>query len=703
MLVTFSRKLYKTEHINELVGETVVYRPRFLPFHTADGVLGWGLKNSSRFARQHAQRRGIPYVAVEDGFLRSYGLGVDQQPPLSLIRSDLGVYYDATQSTAMELAITEAAGDLALDRQGQGVVDFIRAAGLSKYNTGAPLNLPVLQNRRQRVLVVDQTLGDASIERGLASAEQFLKMLDAAINENPDSEIWLKIHPDVIAGKKRSCFDLRCLPDSINVLDRDYDPDSVLQYFSHIYVVTSQMGFDALLRGKRVSCFGMPFYAGWGLTDDRQVCERRNSQVSLNALAAVVFLELPRYRSLAAGIPGNFFSVADFIVRQRKARSYWDAIVDKPQGHGSENTAWSGRVFCFGFRFWKHEHVRPFFGQGARLHFVRTVKQAEALGICQSDRIAVWGQKGRDKVGTLAAKLDLPVVTVEDGFIRSVGLGSDFIPPMSLVFDSEGIYFDPGRRSRLQAILSSAEFDEQLLRRARSVRERICYQNITKYNVGKNVRLERPAGFDTIIFVPGQVEDDASIKKGTDNIRTNLKLLEAVRRDNPSAYIIYKPHPDVAARNRKGRLRFSSVIQVCDEVAITGDVLSYIQLADEVHTMTSLSGFDALMRNKKVVVYGRPFYAGWGLTVDKLTFADRNRRLDLDQLVAASLLLYPRYWDKRVKGFVECETILDRVCEQRSSHRYRLLLSGSGRRLRRWWSFSRSVLNSAVPQGTSSS
>lgn len=698
MLVTFSRKLYKTEHLDELVGEAVIYRPRFLPFHSADGVLGWGVKNSSRFAQHHAQRKDIPYVAIEDGFLRSYGLGVDQEPPLSLIRSERGVYYDATQSTSMELAITEAAGDQELETQGQDVVDLIRSAGLSKYNTGAQLMLPPCRTDQQRILVVDQTLGDASIEKGLASTEQFPKMLDAAIRENPDAEIWLKIHPDVIAVKKRSCFDLQNLPEKVNVLSGSYDTDSVLRHFTQVYVVTSQMGLDALLRGKRVSCFGMPFYAGWGLTDDRLVCERRGVNVSLNALAAVVFRKLPRYRSIEFGHPGNFHSVAEFIKRQRAARRFWEAISDKPNGNVKKNTPWSGRVFCFGFRFWKHEHVRPFFGQDTKIHFVRTIKQAEALGICRSDRVAVWGQKGRDKVGALADKLGLPVVTVEDGFIRSVGLGSDFIPPMSLVFDSEGIYFDPSRRSNLETLLISTEFDEPLLKRARTVRERICSQSITKYNVGQNIRLRRPVGFSTIIFVPGQVEDDASIKKGTDNIRTNLQLLEAVRRENPSAYIIYKPHPDVAATNRKGRLSSSRVIKVCDEVAVTGDVLSYIQLADEVHTMTSLSGFDALLRNKKVVVYGRPFYAGWGLTIDKLSFAGRNRTLELDELVAASLLLYPRYWDKRINGFVECEAILDRICEQRSQKRYRLFLSGSGRLMRRWWSFSCSILRYITPQ-----
>ncbi len=61
---------------------------------------------------------------------------------------------------------------------------------------------------------------------------------------------------------------------------------------------------------------------------------------------------------------------------------------------------------------------------------------------------------------------------------------------------------------------------------------------------------------------------------------------------------------------------------------------------DELHTLTSLAGFEALLRGRRVVVYGRPFYAGWGLTTD-LAQIDRGRRLTLEELVAGALILYP--------------------------------------------------------------
>jgi len=100
-------------------------------------------------------------------------------------------------------------------------------------------------------------------------------------------------------------------------------------------------------------------------------------------------------------------------------------------------------------------------------------------------------------------------------------------------------------------------------------------------------------------------------------------------------------------------------------------VVSCIDACDVVHTMTSLTGFDALLRGKRVVVYGQPFYAGWGLTEDVLeegaAFARRQRRLSLDELVAGTLLRYPIYWDWDLKGYTTCEAVLNRLVESRGA------------------------------------
>lgn len=354
---------------------------------------------------------------------------------------------------------------------------------------------------------------------------------------------------------------------------------------------------------------------------------------------------------------------------------------------------WGGRVFCFGFRYWKQSHVRPFFGAGVRLVFAHSAAHARARGINPTDRVAVWGQKDTPELRTLVDELGLRLVRVEDGFIRSVGLGADFIPPMSLVFDRRGIYFDPSAESDLEHLLNTMLLPPDLLQRARWVRERICAERITKYNVEYDEPLQLDTAGRRVILVPGQVEDDASILKGAGHVCTNAGLLRAVRTAHPAAFIIYKPHPDVLGQNRRGTLDATNLIGICDHIETHSSVIRCIEACDEVHTMTSLTGFDALLRGKKVVTYGAPFYAGWGLTDDYTALPRRTRTLSLDALTAGVLLLYPRYWDARSDGFVECETILQRLIEQRAAHPPVQSLSGLRRQTRKWGAFIRGVLD----------
>ncbi len=701
-------------------------------------------------ARAYAADKDLPYLALEDGLLRSYGLGVSGSSPLSLVVDDVGIYYDATRPSRLENLLN--AGDFTPDllAEAERALEVFRREGLSKYNVGRGVpegwfeglgsdtslchcersgvvhgggrygsprpcgptstvgngaglqswpegggaGLPRIRDDdglTGRVLVVDQTAGDASIRYGLASEGTFVEMLEAAVRENPGAQVWVKTHPDVLAGKKQGCLDAaRAAPGFAKVqwIAEDWHPHSLLRHFDRVYVVTSQMGFDALLLGKQVTCFGMPFYAGWGLTDDRQVCERRTARRSLVELVAAAYLQYARYIKPETGETGTFFDVAEFIARQKRMVRFWEQT--SPDSERSA-PAWSGRVFCFGFRYWKHAHVRPFFGEGVKLVFARSAAHARVKGIGPADRMAVWGQKDSPELRTLADELGLDLVRMEDGFLRSVGLGADFIPPMSLVFDRRGIYFDPTSESDLENLLNGAGFTPELLERARHVRERICTERITKYNIERDEPLHLETGGRRVILVPGQVEDDASIVKGAGNVRTNAGLLRAARESHPDAFIIYKPHPDVLGRNRRGAVSMARLQGLCDHVESRASVIRCIEACDEVHTMTSLTGFDALLRGKKVVTYGAPFYAGWGLTKDQGTLPRRHRSLRLEELVAGALLLYPRYWDQKTGGFVACETTLQRLIERRDTMVHYTAVQGIRRQLRKWTSFAQGI------------
>jgi capsular polysaccharide export protein len=168
-----------------------------------------------------------------------------------------------------------------------------------------------------------------------------------------------------------------------------------------------------------------------------------------------------------------------------------------------------------------------------------------------------------------------------------------------------------------------------------------------------------------VILVPGQVESDASIRCGAAGIRTNLGLLTEVRRRNPDAYIIYKPHPDVVAGLRAKGAGEGSAREFCNEVLGDVPMAELLAQIDEVHTLTSLTGFEALMRGKKVVTHGMPFYSGWGLTEDlgiiNEVSARRDRRLSLEELIAGTLILFPTYVSRETGRFITPEQALDEL------------------------------------------
>jgi len=333
------------------------------------------------------------------------------------------------------------------------------------------------------------------------------------------------------------------------------------------------------------------------------------------------------------------------------------------------------RVIVIGFRRWRAWNLGPVLrAETAPVTFVRDVAAARALRPGPQDRILVWGAGAPVGLDDLIATSGARLVRIEDGFIRSVGLGSDLIPPRSLVFDGCGIYFDATRASGLENLLATGTFDAALCARAAALRAMIVARGLTKYNVEDPDPPTWDAGGRPVLLVPGQVETDASIALGTQDpggrtVRTNHALLAAARTARPDAFVVYKPHPDVMSGNRRGRLAAHAAMQVADHVETRASIIACLAQADEVHTMTSLCGFDALLRGIAVVTYGAPFYAGWGLTDDRATnhpaWARRGRRLTLDQLTAATLLVYPRYWDPDARAFVTAEDAIEAIASER--------------------------------------
>ncbi|MCW2411763.1 MULTISPECIES: hypothetical protein [unclassified Sphingobium] len=300
---------------------------------------------------------------------------------------------------------------------------------------------------------------------------------------------------------------------------------------------------------------------------------------------------------------------------------------------------------AFGFAGWKRDTVHPLLWGGRPVPFLPATPEA-LDGIAEGAAVAVW--KARVPAPFLSKVEAGPwrVLEVEDGFIRSAGLGADCIPPLSIVADDLGVHYDPSRPNRLEEMLALAAFPPAALARAQKLREWIVKEGIGKYGVGAPLPTQRADRAKRHLLVVGQVEDDRSVQFGGGDVRSNLELLQRVRASAPDAWIIYRPHPDVEAGHRTGGIPQRLVLEIADAIEPSRPISALIRMVDEVHVITSLAGFEALLHGKIVTTHGTPFYAGWGLTTDRGRAVPRRRRQrTIDELVAAVLLDYPRYLD----------------------------------------------------------
>ena len=585
-----------------------------------DLVAVWGRSPYAARGEAVAEATGAGIVRIEDAFLRSLFPGRTGEPPLGLMIDTRGVHFDAADPSDLEhLLANHPLDDTALLNRARGGIERLREAHLTKYFAVDPDLEPPEPGY---VLVIDQTRGDASVKYGRADANSFREALYWAQEDNPGARILIKTHPETAQGHREGYFSADDAQGRVELYDRPVSPWALLEGAVAVYAVSSQLGFEAILAGHRPVLFGQPFYAGWGLTDDRNPhpLPRRGRGLTRAQLFAAAMILYPVWFDPYHGMRCELEEV--LATAEAMAREWRE-----------DRDGWVGEEI----RLWKRKPMQRFFGRHQRMRF-----SGEAA------RRMVWAGK---------AAPEREVVRVEDGFLRSRGLGAELVPPLSLVVDDLGIYYDPGRESRLERLITRrAGLRPDQAMRAEGLIRRIVDLGVSKYNLGGAVP-DLPAG--RRILVPGQVEDDASILRGAGEVVTNRGLLEAARAANPEAVILYKPHPDVESGLRKGACEAGDL---ADAVLERADPVALLAEVDEVWTMTSLLGFEALLRGVKVTCLGAPFYAGWGLTRDLGPVPERRRaRPTLAGLVHAALIDYPRYFDPKTRLPCPAEVAVERL------------------------------------------
>lgn len=312
-------------------------------------------------------------------------------------------------------------------------------------------------------------------------------------------------------------------------------------------------------------------------------------------------------------------------------------------------------TYAFHIHGWKQELFKRYFPDRAFVFVPMYARESDFEGWAArilreaGPQIFVWSLRAPKRLKSFALEHDIPVFYIEDGFIRSVVANASRTPPLSLALDQGTAYFDCREPSDLERLLCSYDFDgaPELLARASAGIRFLLDTGVSKYNSGARADLERLYGPKSgkRVLVIGQVEDDASIQFGCLSPVTNNDLVRLAARENPGAQIIYKPHPDILNRVRLAQSDPQDVQHLCQIIKQPLSLSQAFETVDHVYTITSLAGFEALLRGLKVTVYGCPFYAGWGLTDDRQPNDRRGRALSIEALFAGAYLLYPRYFD----------------------------------------------------------
>jgi capsular polysaccharide export protein len=347
-------------------------------------------------------------------------------------------------------------------------------------------------------------------------------------------------------------------------------------------------------------------------------------------------------------------------------------------------------TICCGASWWN----RPTLGAllaaelGGPVDFVDRFGDALAEARRSGAALAVWASKLTGEEESAARAAGVPITRVEDGFVRSVGLGAGLTRGGAFVLDRTGVYYDATRPSDLEVLLATAEVEQSEAERAAALCESILAARLSKYNVGRrDADIGAPAGRERVLVV-GQVSVDAGVRctlSATIDVAgdsVNLDLLRRAREAHPGAFLIYKPHPDVAAGLRPGHIAPEDTARLADRVVPDADIVALIERCDRLVTLSSLSGFEAMLRRKPVTVHGLPFYAGWGLTDDLTSCPRRTRRRTRDELVALTLLRYCRTVDPVTLEPCPPEQLIARLGAQRRSLTHRI---GAGLRRHASW------------------
>ena len=484
------------------------------------------------------------------------------------------------------------------------------------------------------------------VARAFRPTKLSVAMLDAAFLENPARRIVVSAPGSIGPSLRHSLAAARAR--GAIVIDRALDPWVLLDRADRVYSAGGEIGFLALLAGIPVTAFAASYYSGWGATDD---------------VAGVPASCVPPdgRRDFRRGLPGR-----DALPRPvPQCRHKFEEALAILADWRRLDEANRGIAVCVGMSFWKRRRIAEFVRSSAgepQFHAIRSraplPRRAALRAAARRDRGLGLASAGRARRSGRARGHP---ADPGRGRVHPLGRAGVGLPAAGLArVRHKRHVLRPAADERPRTPAAGGGFPGAAAgagRAARGAARHARHHEIQPRR--RRQRFDLPADRRRIL-VPGQVEDDLSIRFGAGAVRTNLELLarsgRRTRTPTFSTSRIPTCSPATASARSPRPKRAGSPTFSCP----TARRPSLLAVVDELHTMTSLAGFEALLRGRRVVVYGRPFYAGWGLTTDMSSF-DRGRRLSLAQLVAGTLILYPRYLDPLTRLPCGPEIIIDRL------------------------------------------
>ena len=637
--------------------------------------------NVAPYLRKYIKVSGKLVSYLSDGYLRSVGKIAKGGPPYSLLLDRRAPYYDARRPSDLEeiLSNYDFEADTALMARAALLKADLLQSGLSKFNHGVPVeDLELLYGvkDRVRVLVLGQVESTAAFKMSNPRGHTNNDLVTIAAMENPGAQIIFKPHTDVLNNFRTTVSNPSNIAHLCQVLEHDLPLAQALETVDHVYSISSLGGFEALLRGIKTTTLGVPFYAGWGLGDDRHVLGRRRRDLSVEQVFAAAYILYPIY---VDPLYKTQISIEQAIVRLTESVGSVASDEDTASLMDDESPARDSlapiptyvvgdldykALFVSWFPDRKFTYIP---GKTTNDQFVEKYKKS--LDASADAEFFVLGENTETFLRRYMNASGKKVTHLNEGFLRSIELGEK-ASPYSLLLDDLSPCYDSRQPTRLEELLKKYDFDGDfaLMVRAENLLNKLIHSGLSKYNHAKHIPdVEVVYGVKNKprVLVLGQVEGAASVKLANPRNYSNNDLVMIAAKENPHAQIIFKPHPDVINKIATTPSSTADVMHLCQVLDIDLPLARALDSVDHVYSISSLGGFEALLRGIKTTTLGLPFYAGWGLGDDRQLLDRRQRKLSVQQVFAAAYILYPVYVDPLYKMQIQPEEALERLDEVR--------------------------------------